>query len=110
MQNLELLTAVDVAKLLKISESSIWNWQYGRKTPPPAFRRPSKLGIGSVALIGHSGVYPGSADHDHGANPAAGTGPACSGCGRSTQAGAWPGSASQDSAWQAWVDASQKDV
>jgi predicted DNA-binding transcriptional regulator AlpA len=44
MQNLELLTAVDVAKLLKISESSIWNWQYGRKNPPPGFPPPVKIG------------------------------------------------------------------
>jgi len=44
MQNLELLTAVDVAKLLKISAASIWNWQYGRKYPPHGFPPPVKIG------------------------------------------------------------------
>jgi predicted DNA-binding transcriptional regulator AlpA len=44
MQTLELLTAVDVAKLLKISAASIWNWQYGRKKPPPGFPPPVKIG------------------------------------------------------------------
>lgn len=44
MQNLELLAAADVAAILKISESSIWNWQYGRKTPPLGFPPPVKIG------------------------------------------------------------------
>ena len=44
MQNLELLAAVDVAKILKISAASIWNWQYGRKKPPPGFPPPVKIG------------------------------------------------------------------
>ena len=44
MQNLELLAAADVAAILKISEASIWNWQYGRKKPPPGFPPPVKIG------------------------------------------------------------------
>jgi predicted DNA-binding transcriptional regulator AlpA len=44
MQNLELLAAADVAAILKISEASIWNWQYGRKTPPIGFPPPVKIG------------------------------------------------------------------
>lgn len=44
MQNLELLAAADVAAILKISEASIWNWQYGRKTPPVGFPPPVKIG------------------------------------------------------------------
>jgi predicted DNA-binding transcriptional regulator AlpA len=44
MQNLELLAAADVAKILKISAASIWNWQYGRKKPPPGFPPPVKIG------------------------------------------------------------------
>ena len=44
MQNLELLAAADVAAILKISEASIWNWQYGRKTPPFGFPPPVKIG------------------------------------------------------------------
>ncbi len=44
MQNLELLAAADVAKILKISAASIWNWQYGRKRPPPGFPPPVKIG------------------------------------------------------------------
>ena len=44
MQNLELLAAADVAKILKISVASIWNWQYGRKTPPFGFPPPIKIG------------------------------------------------------------------
>jgi predicted DNA-binding transcriptional regulator AlpA len=44
MQSLELLTAAEVAVILKISEASIWNWQYGRKTPPVGFPPPVKIG------------------------------------------------------------------
>lgn len=44
MQSLELLAAADVAVILKISEASIWNWQYGRKTPPLGFPPPVKIG------------------------------------------------------------------
>lgn len=44
MQSLELLDAVAVAAILKVSESSIWNWQYGRKTPPVGFPPPVKIG------------------------------------------------------------------
>ncbi|MBP9058703.1 MAG: hypothetical protein KBF98_00140 [Rhodoferax sp.] len=44
MENLELLAAADVAAILKISESSVWNWQYGRKTPPFGFPPPVKIG------------------------------------------------------------------
>lgn len=44
MQSLELLAAADVAAILKISEASIWNWQYGRKTPPVGFPPPVKIG------------------------------------------------------------------
>jgi len=44
MQSLELLAAADVAAILKISEASIWNWQYGRKTPPIGFPPPVKIG------------------------------------------------------------------
>lgn len=44
MENLELLAASDVAAILKISESSVWNWQYGRKTPPFGFPPPVKIG------------------------------------------------------------------
>lgn len=44
MENLELLAAADVATILKISESSVWNWQYGRKTPPFGFPPPVKIG------------------------------------------------------------------
>lgn len=44
MQSVELLAAADVAAILKISESSIWNWQYGRKTPPVGFPPPVKIG------------------------------------------------------------------
>jgi predicted DNA-binding transcriptional regulator AlpA len=63
MQSLELLDAVAVAAILKVSESSIWNWQYGRKTPPVGFPPPVKIGtIGAVALIGHSCVHSGAAD------------------------------------------------
>jgi len=38
------LAAADVAKILKISAASIWNWQYGRKKPPPGFPPPVKIG------------------------------------------------------------------
>ena len=44
MQSVELLAAADVAVILKISEASIWNWQYGRKTPPLGFPPPVKIG------------------------------------------------------------------
>ena len=44
MQSLELLTAAEVAVILKISEASIWNWQYGRKVPPVGFPPPVKIG------------------------------------------------------------------
>lgn len=44
MQNLELLTAADAAAILKISEASVWNWQYGRKAPPLGFPPPVKIG------------------------------------------------------------------
>lgn len=44
MQSLELLTAADVAAILKISEASVWNWQYGRKVPPVDFPPPVKIG------------------------------------------------------------------
>lgn len=44
MQSLELLTAAEVAVILKISEASIWNWQYGRKKPPVGFPPPVKIG------------------------------------------------------------------
>jgi predicted DNA-binding transcriptional regulator AlpA len=44
MQSLELLTAADVAVILKISEASVWNWQYGRKAPPVGFPPPVKIG------------------------------------------------------------------
>ena len=44
MQSLELLTAAEVAVILKISEASIWNWQYGRKAPPVGFPPPVKIG------------------------------------------------------------------
>lgn len=44
MQSLELLDAAEVAAILKISESSVWNWQYGRKTPPVGFPPPVKIG------------------------------------------------------------------
>jgi len=44
MQSVELLAAADVAAILKISEASIWNWQYGRKTPPVGFPPPVKIG------------------------------------------------------------------
>ncbi len=42
--SLELLAAADVAAILKISEASIWNWQYGRKAPPLGFPPPVKIG------------------------------------------------------------------
>jgi predicted DNA-binding transcriptional regulator AlpA len=42
--SLELLAAADVAVILKISEASIWNWQYGRKAPPIGFPPPVKIG------------------------------------------------------------------
>lgn len=41
---MELLAAADVAVILKISEASIWNWQYGRKAPPIGFPPPVKIG------------------------------------------------------------------
>jgi len=44
MQSLELLAAADVAVILKISEASVWNWQYGRKAPPVGFPPPVKIG------------------------------------------------------------------
>jgi predicted DNA-binding transcriptional regulator AlpA len=44
MQILELLAAADVAAILKVSEASVWNWQYGRKTPPVGFPPPVKIG------------------------------------------------------------------
>lgn len=44
MQVLELLAATDVAAILKVSEASVWNWQYGRKTPPFGFPPPVKIG------------------------------------------------------------------
>lgn len=34
---MELLTAADVGTKLKLSESTIWNWQYGRKAAPAGF-------------------------------------------------------------------------
>lgn len=44
MQSLELLDATEVAAILKISKASVWNWQYGRKTPPAGFPPPVKIG------------------------------------------------------------------
>lgn len=44
MQSLILLAAVDVAVILKISEASVWNWHYGRKSPPVGFPPPVKVG------------------------------------------------------------------
>ena len=44
MQSLELLTAEDVAVILKISGSSVWNWHYGRKKSPVGFPPPVKIG------------------------------------------------------------------
>lgn len=44
MQTLELLEAEEVAAILKISEASVWNWQYGRKAPPAGFPPPVKIG------------------------------------------------------------------
>ena len=38
-----LLTAAQVAAILQVSESSIWNWQYGRKAAPADFPPPVKL-------------------------------------------------------------------
>ena len=37
MTKMELLTATEVGAKLKLSESTIWNWQYGRKTAPEGF-------------------------------------------------------------------------
>jgi hypothetical protein len=56
--------------------------------------------IGSVAVIGHSGVYLGFATHDHRSNPTARIGSGKLDRGRADQAGTWPWSASQGSDWR----------
>ena len=40
---MELLTAAEVGTKLKLSESTIWNWQYGRKAAPAGFPPPVKV-------------------------------------------------------------------
>jgi predicted DNA-binding transcriptional regulator AlpA len=37
---MELLTAAEVGTKLKFSESTIWNWQYGRRAAPTGFPPP----------------------------------------------------------------------
>ena len=39
----ELLKAAQVAQKLKISEATIWNWQYGRRAAPVGFPTPVKM-------------------------------------------------------------------
>lgn len=39
----ELLKAAEVAQKLKLSEATIWNWQYGRRTAPAGFPTPVKM-------------------------------------------------------------------
>jgi hypothetical protein len=74
MQSLELLTAEDVAVILKISGSSVWNWHYGRKKSPVGFPPPSQdWCIGPLAIIGHRIVHCGFAAVDHRTDPHAWT-------------------------------------
>ena len=40
---MELFTAAEVGSKLRLSESTIWNWQYGRKAAPAGFPPPVKM-------------------------------------------------------------------
>jgi hypothetical protein len=44
MDNLVLLSALEVSVILKISKATIENWQYGRKKPPVGFPPGVKMG------------------------------------------------------------------
>lgn len=39
-----LLSITDAAKLISFATATVENWAYGRKTPPPGFPSPIKIG------------------------------------------------------------------
>lgn len=55
MTKMELLTATEVGAKLKLSESTIWNWQYGRKTAPEGF--PSSVKVLTAVRWRDSDIY-----------------------------------------------------
>ena len=57
---MELLTAIEVGEKLKLSESTIWNWQYGRKPAPEGF--PSSVKVLTAVRWRDSDLYDFIAD------------------------------------------------
>lgn len=57
---MELLTAIEVGEKLKLSESTIWNWQYGRKPAPEGF--PSSVKVLTAVRWRDSDLYEFIAD------------------------------------------------
>jgi predicted DNA-binding transcriptional regulator AlpA len=60
MTKMELLTAIEVGEKLKLSESTIWNWQYGRKPAPEGF--PSSVKVLTAVRWRDSDLYEFIAD------------------------------------------------
>ena len=57
---MEFLTAIEVGEKLKLSESTIWNWQYGRKPAPEGF--PSSVKVLTAVRWRDSDLYEFIAD------------------------------------------------